>query len=152
MQEQSQGTSTWRIGFDLAAFVMLATIAGMAAAVTLASIALLLTGVMSSTPGPASSAPLTIPQAPAATPGAPAAAPVWPVTRPDAPAAMPTTPAADPDAPEETEAPGQVPTLQTQLAGFGSEIRVGLDQDLRFLDVHVRVERKRDVEVQHIAD
>jgi hypothetical protein len=50
MQEPSQAPGTWRIGFDLAAFVLLATIAGMAAAVTLASIALVLSGAVSSTP------------------------------------------------------------------------------------------------------
>jgi hypothetical protein len=124
MQQQVPSTGTWRIGFDLAAFVMLATIAGMAAAVTLASIALLLTSVVSSTPG--SGAPLSIPNSPAsqttppavprtqsADPAAPAGAPVDPARLRGAPAAIPTTPPTDVDAPEP---PGLAPVLQTQLA------------------------------------
>lgn len=63
MQEQQRTASTWRIGLDLAAFVILAVIAGMVAAMTLAGIAILLTG---------------------ATPGAPAARPEAPVQAPSA--------------------------------------------------------------------
>ena len=44
MQDDQRTASTWRIGFDLAAFVVLAVIAGMVAAMTLAGIAILLTG------------------------------------------------------------------------------------------------------------
>lgn len=56
MQEEQRTASTWRIGFDLAAFVILAAIAGMVAAMTLAGIAILLTG--------AGSAPAAGPEAP----------------------------------------------------------------------------------------
>jgi hypothetical protein len=72
MQEQSQTTGTWRIGFDLAAFVLLATIAGMAAAVTLASIALVLSGAVSSAPAANPGAPITVPSAPEVPSPAPA--------------------------------------------------------------------------------
>lgn len=51
MQENQQTASTWRIGVDLAAFVLLAAIAGMVAAVTLAGIALLITGAGSAADG-----------------------------------------------------------------------------------------------------
>jgi len=44
MQDEQRTASTWRIGFDLAAFIVLAAIAGMVAAMTLAGIAILLTG------------------------------------------------------------------------------------------------------------
>jgi len=50
MQENQTTTRTWRIGFDLAAFVVLAAIAGMVAAMTLAGIAILLTGAGSGQP------------------------------------------------------------------------------------------------------
>jgi hypothetical protein len=107
MQEQSQATGTWRIGFDLAAFVLLATIAGMAAAVTLASITLLLSGAVSSAPAAASGgAPVTIPSKPVTTPGAP-------TTIPGAPAELPDTPATAPAAPD---APGPAPAAHTQVA------------------------------------
>lgn len=92
MQQQAPSTGTWRIGFDLAAFVMLATIAGMAAAVTLASIALLLTSV--------------VPNAPAAAPAAPVSAPAAPVPLQPAPAPEPVVP----------ETPSRAPTVHTQLA------------------------------------
>ncbi len=61
MQEEQRTASTWRIGFDLAAFVALAAIAGMVAAMTLAGIAILLTGAGASAAQP--QAPV---QAPAA--------------------------------------------------------------------------------------
>jgi hypothetical protein len=63
MQEEQRTASTWRIGFDLAAFVVLAAIAGMVAAMTLAGIAILLTGASSSTPAAQPETPV---QAPAA--------------------------------------------------------------------------------------
>ncbi len=63
MQEKEPTASTWRIGFDLAAFVLLAAIAGMVAAMTLAGIAILLTGAGSGAPAARPEAPV---QAPAA--------------------------------------------------------------------------------------
>ena len=63
MQDEQRTASTWRIGFDLAAFVVLAVIAGMVAAMTLAGIAILLTGAGSSAPAARPEAPI---QAPAA--------------------------------------------------------------------------------------
>jgi hypothetical protein len=63
MQNEQRAASTWRIGFDLAAFVVLAAIAGMVAAMTLAGIALLLTGAGSGAPAARPEAPV---QAPAA--------------------------------------------------------------------------------------
>ncbi len=63
MQEKEPTASTWRIGFDLAAFVVLAAIAGMVAAMTLAGIAILLTGAGSGAPAARPEAPV---QAPAA--------------------------------------------------------------------------------------
>jgi len=64
MQEQQRTASTWRIGFDLAAFVVLAVVAGMVAAMTLAGIAILLTGAGApATPAAGPEAPV---QAPAA--------------------------------------------------------------------------------------
>jgi hypothetical protein len=63
MQEEQRNASTWRIGFDLAAFVVLAAIAGMVAAMTLAGIALLLTGAGAGAPAARPDAPV---QAPAA--------------------------------------------------------------------------------------
>jgi hypothetical protein len=63
MQEEQRTASTWRIGFDLAAFVLLAAIAGMAAAMTLAGIAVLLSGASSLAPAATPEAPV---QAPAA--------------------------------------------------------------------------------------
>ena len=63
MQEEHRTASTWRIGFDLAAFVVLAAIAGMVAAMTLAGIAILLTGAGSGAPAARPEAPV---QAPAA--------------------------------------------------------------------------------------
>ena len=63
MQEEQRTASTWRIGFDFAAFVVLAVIAGMVAAMTLAGIAILLTGAGSSAPAARPEAPV---QAPAA--------------------------------------------------------------------------------------
>lgn len=63
MQEEQRNASTWRIGFDLAAFVVLAAIAGMVAAMTLAGIAILLTGTGASAPAARPEAPV---QAPAA--------------------------------------------------------------------------------------
>jgi hypothetical protein len=65
MQENQQTASTWRIGIDLAAFVMLAAIAGMVAAMTLAGIAILLTGAGSSPVG-REAAPAAPIQSPAA--------------------------------------------------------------------------------------
>jgi hypothetical protein len=65
MQENQQTAATWRIGIDLAAFVALATIAGMVAAMTLAGIAILLTGASS-----ASNGPEAVPAAPVQTPSA----------------------------------------------------------------------------------
>ena len=62
MQEEQRNASTWRIGFDLAAFVVLAAIAGMVAAMTLAGIAILLTGAGASAPAARPEAP----EAPAA--------------------------------------------------------------------------------------
>ena len=106
MQEQSQAPGTWRIGFDLVAFVLLATIAGMAAAVTLASIALLLSGTVSSAPAAASGAPVTVPNAPATVPHAP-------ITIPAAPASVPGSPATAPDA---HDAPDPTPAAHTQVA------------------------------------
>ena len=63
MQEQQRTASTWRIGFDLAAFVVLAVIAGMVAAMTLAGIAILLTGAGSSAPAARPEAPVQEPAA-----------------------------------------------------------------------------------------
>lgn len=63
MQENQTTTRTWRIGFDLAAFVVLAAIAGMVAAMTLAGIAILLTGAGSGQPAAGPETPV---QAPAA--------------------------------------------------------------------------------------
>jgi hypothetical protein len=63
MQDEQRTASTWRIGFDLAAFVVLAVIAGMVSAMTLAGIAILLTGAGSSAPAARPEAPV---QAPAA--------------------------------------------------------------------------------------
>ncbi len=63
MQEKEPTASTWRIGFDLAAFVVLAAIAGMVAAMTLAGIAILL-------PGAGSGAPAARPEAPVQAPAA----------------------------------------------------------------------------------
>jgi hypothetical protein len=63
MQEQQRTASTWRIGLDLAAFVILAVIAGMVAAMTLAGIAILLTGATPNAPAAQPEAPV---QAPAA--------------------------------------------------------------------------------------
>jgi hypothetical protein len=63
MQENQTTARTWRIGFDLAAFVLLAAIAGMVAAMTLAGIAILLTGAGSGQPAAGPEAPV---QAPAA--------------------------------------------------------------------------------------
>lgn len=63
MQEQERTASTWRIGFDLAAFIVLAAVAGMVAAMTLAGIAILLTGAGASAPAAGPEAPV---QAPAA--------------------------------------------------------------------------------------
>jgi hypothetical protein len=63
MQDEQRTASTWRIGFDLAAFIVLAVLAGMVAAMTLAGIAILLTGASSSTPAAQPEAPV---QAPAA--------------------------------------------------------------------------------------
>lgn len=64
MQNEQRAASTWRIGFDLAAFVVLAAIAGMVAAMTLAGIALLLTGAAGS------GAPAAWPEAPVQAPAA----------------------------------------------------------------------------------
>jgi len=63
MQEPQRTASTWRIGFDVAAFVVLAAVAGMVAAMTLAGIAILLTGVGATQPAAVPEAPV---QAPAA--------------------------------------------------------------------------------------
>lgn len=65
MQRNQQTASTWRIGIDLAAFVALAMIAGMVAAMTLAGIAILLTGASSAPNGPeaAPAAPIQTPTA-----------------------------------------------------------------------------------------
>jgi len=63
MQEEQRTASTWRIGFDLAAFVVLAVIAGMVAAMTLAGIAILLTGAGTGAPAAQPEVPV---QAPAA--------------------------------------------------------------------------------------
>lgn len=63
MQEEQRTATTWRIGFDLAAFVVLAAVAGMVAAMTLAGIAILLTGAGSGAPAARPEAPV---QAPAA--------------------------------------------------------------------------------------
>jgi hypothetical protein len=63
MQEQQRTASTWRIGLDLAAFVILAVIAGLVAAMTLAGIAILLTNATPSAPAAPPEAPV---QAPAA--------------------------------------------------------------------------------------
>jgi len=63
MQDEQRTVSTWRIGFDLAACVVLAAIAGMVAAMALAGIAILLTGAGSSSPAAKPEAPV---QAPAA--------------------------------------------------------------------------------------
>ncbi|MDH3320029.1 MAG: hypothetical protein OEO84_10115 [Betaproteobacteria bacterium] len=63
MQDEQRTASTWRIGFDLAAFVVLGAIAGMVAAMTLAGIAILLTGAGATTPAAAPETPV---QAPAA--------------------------------------------------------------------------------------
>jgi hypothetical protein len=106
MQEQSQAPGTWRIGFDLAAFVLLATIAGMAAAVTLASIALFLSGAMSGTPATTSGAPATIP-------GTPATRPNMPATSPGIPDKIPGTPAT---APDDQDAPSSAPGAHTEVA------------------------------------
>jgi hypothetical protein len=125
MQDQSQATGTWRIGFDLAAFVLLATVSGMAAAVTLASIALLLSSVVPGTPATTSgapairftpanpSAPATPPRALPASPDQPAGASGGMPGVPVAPAAIPASPATAPGAPE---APADAPIVQTQLA------------------------------------
>jgi hypothetical protein len=67
MQDNQQTASTWRIGIDLAAFVLLAAIAGMVAAMTLAGIALLITGAASTTDG-AEAAPAAPAQVPATRP------------------------------------------------------------------------------------
>lgn len=127
MQEQTQATGTWRIGFDLAAFVLLATVAGMAAAVTLASIALLLSGALSGAPAPTPVAPVSVPSNPA-NPGTrptdsrfPAPNPSSPAVDPArddvgqeaSPAVVPAVPASAPGAPE---VPGPLPSVQTQLA------------------------------------
>ena len=61
MQDDQRTASTWRIGFDLAAFFVLAAIAGMVAAMTLAGIAILLTGA-------GSTAPVTTPDTPVQAP------------------------------------------------------------------------------------
>jgi hypothetical protein len=126
MQEQSQVTGTWRIGFDLAAFVLLATVSGMAAAVTLASIALLLGSVVPGTPPAMSGVPITAPGAPAAVPGAPPASPEMPATmpgpegdQPGAPAANPAAPATAPVAPE---GPAQPPTILTWRARVATPV------------------------------
>src|SRR5512147_824757 len=100
MHEQTQSTGTWRISVDLTAFVLLAAIAGMVAAVTLASIALVLSGAFSS--------------APAASQGAPAANPSAPASVPDAPAPIPATPAT---APSDPDAPSHAPATHTVVAG-----------------------------------
>lgn len=124
MQEQSQATGTWRIGFDLAAFVLLATVAGMAAAVTLASIALFLGSVVPSAPVAApisipgappapAAAPAAISPAPASNPALPAGAPGADDSLPAGPTVVPAAPAAVPPAPE---APAGTPTVLTQLA------------------------------------
>ena len=101
MQEQSQLTGTWRISVDLTAFVLLAAIAGMVAAVMLASIALVLSGALSGASAP--------------TPGVPSAIPSAPATIPGPPAAMPGTPAT---APADPDAPSQVPPGHTVVAGL----------------------------------
>jgi hypothetical protein len=101
MPEQSQATGTWRISVDLTAFVLLAAIAGMVAAVTLASIALVLSGALSGASAATPRVPSAIPSAPAAIPGPPAVIPGTPATAP-----------ADPDA------PSQAPVEQTAVAGF----------------------------------
>ncbi len=61
MQEKEPTASTWRISFDLAAFVVLAAIAGMVAAMTLAGIAILLTGAGSGAPAARPEAPVQAP-------------------------------------------------------------------------------------------
>jgi hypothetical protein len=61
MQDPQRTASTWRIGFDLAAFIVLAVIAGMVAAMTLAGIALLLTGAGSMAPGATPDTPVQAP-------------------------------------------------------------------------------------------
>jgi hypothetical protein len=67
MQEHQQTANTWRIGVDLAAFVVLAAIAGMVAAMTLAGIAILLTGAgAGSSPGGPEAAPAAPMHSPAA--------------------------------------------------------------------------------------
>ncbi|MEO8716993.1 MAG: hypothetical protein ABI423_02095 [Burkholderiales bacterium] len=63
MQDQQGTARTWRIGFDLAAFVVLAAIAGMVAAMTLAGIAILLTGAGGTTPAAAPDTPVRAPAA-----------------------------------------------------------------------------------------
>jgi hypothetical protein len=63
MQEDQQTANTWRVGVDLAAFVVLAVIAGMVAAMTLAGIAILLTGAGSRGPEAAPAAPMQSPTA-----------------------------------------------------------------------------------------
>jgi hypothetical protein len=99
MHEQTQSTGTWRISVDLTAFVLLAAIAGMVAAVTLASIALVLSGAFSGAPAVRQSAPTVIPSAPA--------------TAPTAPAPIPGTPAADP---ADDDAPSDAPAAHTVVA------------------------------------
>jgi len=130
MQQQSQATGTWRISFDLAAFVLLATVAGMAAAVTLASIALFLGSVVSSTPAaapvtipgalPGPAAPAAVSPAPASSPAVPAAAPSGDDSLPAGPAAAPAAPASVPPAPL---APASAPTVLTQLARTSAPAR-----------------------------
>jgi len=61
MQDEQRTASTWRIGFDLAAFVVLAVIAGMVAAMTLAGIAILLTGAGSMAPATTPDTPVQAP-------------------------------------------------------------------------------------------
>lgn len=61
MQDEQRTVSTWRIGFDLAAFVVLAVIAGMVAAMTLAGIAILLTGTGASAPAAQPEVPVQAP-------------------------------------------------------------------------------------------
>ncbi len=61
MQDEQRTVSTWRIGFDLAAFVVLAVIAGMVAAMTLAGIAILLTGTGAGAPAARPEVPVQAP-------------------------------------------------------------------------------------------
>jgi hypothetical protein len=63
MQSSSSSANSWRVGIDLAVLLSLAAVAGVAAALTLAGIAIVLTGV-------GGRAPDAVPQAPVHAPAA----------------------------------------------------------------------------------